>query len=336
MRRAARAPTTLTQYDPSRSVLINGLARPYPNFLVEHWVRIEPITIKTVAFVGVQAPNGLFTPVGTAFFALWEVGDVSYAFAVTAAHVIDNLSDASKSRVGLRVNKKNGEPAEFIQLDIAHGIRHPDAANDLLMFAVYLDAAIFDIAAIPISRDKMAANSEGTSGTMEGDHICAIGLYTTHYGSTANIPVVRTGNIAALPREPIWTKRGFIDAYLIELRTIAGLSGSPVFQTVLPVRIRDGKPEFRKGDNPKCSLIGMLLGYHAVQYKEDQIEVPRFAPQETKDASADASELSTDERNTGFGVAIPIERLIEIFEAPEFGQRVVQFGNYTNVEFRET
>jgi hypothetical protein len=50
-------------------------------------------------------------------------------------------------------------------------------------------------------------------------------------GSTRNIPIVRTGVIAAMPAidEPFVRKGEEYHAYLAEMRSIGGLSGSPVF-----------------------------------------------------------------------------------------------------------
>jgi len=64
-----------------------------------------------------------------------------------------------------------------------------------------------------------------------GDETFAIGLFRSHYGQQRNMPVIRVGNIAAMPEEPIAAKYGkdFIEGYLVEMRSIAGLSGSPVF-----------------------------------------------------------------------------------------------------------
>jgi hypothetical protein len=56
-----------------------------------------------------------------------------------------------------------------------------------------------------------------------------IGLFTRRIGSQRNIPIVRIGNVAALPEELIRTRSGLMKAYLVEMRSIAGLSGSPVF-----------------------------------------------------------------------------------------------------------
>lgn len=114
------------------------------------------------------------------------------------------------------------------------------------------------------------------------------------------------------------TARGYTAAYLVELRTIAGLSGSPVFQTSHPVRIRNGDPQFRNQDVSQGTILGMLIGYHCVEDKDDIIPIPRF--EAVREASAGGAEYSADERNTGFGVVIPIERVFEVFERADVRQ----------------
>jgi hypothetical protein len=50
-----------------------------------------------------------------------------------------------------------------------------------------------------------------------------VGLFSEHQGAERNIPIVRVGNIAAMPEEPVLTTSwGAIDAYLIEARSIGG------------------------------------------------------------------------------------------------------------------
>lgn len=146
---------------------------------------------------------------------------------------------------------------------------------------------------------------------MPGDPVCAVGLYTSHYGRLSNSPVVRTGHVAAVAGEPVQSGRGYASAHLIELRTIAGLSGSPVFQTTFPVRIHNGQLYQRNEDESHGTILGMLIGYHVVETSEDQIQV---APSNNEADNAQHP-LSIDERNTGFGVVIPIERVCDILES---------------------
>jgi hypothetical protein len=62
-----------------------------------------------------------------------------------------------------------------------------------------------------------------------GDEVFVTGIFGHFVGNGRNHPIVRTGNIAMMPTEPIPTTRGMMDAYLIESRSLGGISGSPVF-----------------------------------------------------------------------------------------------------------
>ena len=62
-----------------------------------------------------------------------------------------------------------------------------------------------------------------------GSPVGLTGLFVHHHGSSRNIPIVRSGNIAAMTDEPVSTRRGLMTAFLVEVRSIGGLSGSPVF-----------------------------------------------------------------------------------------------------------
>jgi hypothetical protein len=55
----------------------------------------------------------------------------------------------------------------------------------------------------------------------------------------------------------------------------------------------------------------MMLGYHLVASAKDQIVVPKMQGEEPQ------SEYSLDERNTGFAVVVPIEKLFDVMEASD-------------------
>ena len=62
-----------------------------------------------------------------------------------------------------------------------------------------------------------------------GDEVFITGLFTKVQETTKNIPIVRTGTVAMIPGEKIPFGDNLIEAYLVEARSIGGLSGSPVF-----------------------------------------------------------------------------------------------------------
>ena len=179
---------------------------------------------------------------------------------------------------------------------------------DIALFNIALDMSIYDFRMLPFDRAETEKSRKTFWDPGLGDEVVTVGLYTSHYGQTKNIPVVRVGHLAALPDEPVRTEFGYAEAYLIETKSIAGLSGSPVFVSVPSVVFKNGQLlQMSVAAHP---ILGLLIGYHVVESKEDQIVVPQF--QGAKSASADGG---IDERNTGFAVVIPIERIFDILES---------------------
>jgi len=147
-----------------------------------------------------------------------------------------------------------------------------------------------------------------------GDEVAVVGLYTSHHGLTKNIPIVRIGHIAMMPDEPVMSTRGEVQAYLVEVKSIVGLSGSPVYINIPPLRVINRKLEILDTNDkgPGAICIDMMLGYHLVSSREDQIVVP---DQQTGSQEEIKEKFSLDERNTGFGVVVPIERIFDIMES---------------------
>ena len=182
---------------------------------------------KCVAFIGARDPaSGAVEFGGTCFFVAKPSGlpNLVFTYAVTALHVLEQINTLGHS-VGIRLNTKDGR---FLLVEINTWLKHP-----------YADVAIapLPLASLPITADHMAYPISGFAGPeviqkMDvgiGDEVFLTGLFTPHKGTGRNIPIVRTGNIAAMREEPISTQMGDMDAYLIETRSLGGLSGSPVF-----------------------------------------------------------------------------------------------------------
>src|SRR5689334_11059030 len=113
-----------------------------------------------------------------------------------------------------------------------------------------------------------------------GDEVAIVGLFYSHFGEAKNVPIVRTGNIAAMPDEPVPTSHGLTDAYLVEVRSIGGISGSPVFThlavrpetTVLPAQ---PYPQMERKTLAKAEhahyLLGLVQGYYTINTQDDWI-----------------------------------------------------------------
>jgi hypothetical protein len=224
-------------------------------------VRTHSEIRRCIAFVGVES-QGHFTPHGTGFFGGLAFGGMIFQFLITADHLLDQIAGDSFS---VRINRRSGG-AECIRLPKAHAIRHYNKLNDLAIFSVSFGTDIYDFAMIELDRADLVKSRAEVWDVHLGDEVCAMGVYTSHHGLARNIPVMRVGNLAALLEEEVrGPQGGYVEAYLIELRTIAGLSGSPVFVTPPPLEVRNGQLVYMKGEDRPLLPLGVLVGYHTAE-----------------------------------------------------------------------
>jgi len=71
----------------------------------------------------------------------------------------------------------------------------------------------------------------GPNGFGVGDEVYIAGLFGFATGTRSNSPILRVGNLAMIPSDRVETRGryGAMEAYLIEARSLGGLSGAPVF-----------------------------------------------------------------------------------------------------------
>lgn len=115
---------------------------------------------------------------------------------------------------------------------------------------------------------------------------------------------MRIGNLAALAEEKVFAGEfGLVDAYLIEVRSIGGLSGSPVFLNLGVVRHVDNQVKYSTG-GPMVFLLGLIHGHYDMPSSSVDI------------AQTDASEQLTTERvNTGMAIVVPMNKIFEVVNA---------------------
>ncbi|TGU93166.1 hypothetical protein EN794_032410 [Mesorhizobium sp. M00.F.Ca.ET.151.01.1.1] len=263
-------------------------------------MRVHHEIPRTVVFVGTEA-SGRFVPVGSGFLGGVTLNDVHFPFLVTADHVVDLIK---ADEIAVRLNRKDAEPL-VVRIPKAH--KFGDHRNDIALFGFTWPGNI-EHNAVHLSRAEHEDRQKALMLPGIGDEVATVGLYASHYGYTRNVPVVRIGNIARMPdEEQVRSTRGYCSAYLIETRSIMGLSGSPVFLNVPRIKVeQNGELKTLSGDGVGAYPIGMMVGYHLVRSAEDQIAIPH---DEDSQPGPD-----TDERNTGFAVVIPFEAILDIME----------------------
>ena len=277
---------------------------------------ISENTRKCVAFLGIRVKDE-FHPKATCFFVNYLDLQHNFHYLVTAEHVVSGLLSQNHD-IWLRANLVDGDNGE-LPIDSSQFYYHPDAGRDQT-----------DVAVLPIAGRNVTDRATGETATLDtqairingddsfgptlefqqqcmglGSPVAIVGLFRSHYGKNRNVPLVRMGNVAARsdPKEPILTPIGYIEAYLIEAMSIAGLSGSPVFSLMgeaLFLSRALGAPlgEY-KGQT--SALLGLVHGHFDVKNLNEDV----------------VSDSANESINTGIGVVVPFHKILEAIEQPE-------------------
>jgi hypothetical protein len=216
---------------------------------------------------------------------------------VTAKHVAERMG--TDFIIGF--NGKDGLPLYLRSNEEVNWFYHPtepDAVDVAVMPFTPGKGDLYDFMGVPVdsfaTTERIAEFSIGL-----GDEITNIGLFAPFPGKTHFIPIIRTGNVAMMPEDPVPTQIGEIEAYLVEGRSMGGLSGSPVFcrSTVhVPVSTDRGKQGIVSGLG-EFHFLGLMHGHF---HKE-------FFP-----------EPHTQEFvNMGVAIVIPAKKILEVLYHPE-------------------
>ena len=139
-----------------------------------------------------------------------------------------------------------------------------------------------------------------------GDEVFATGLFTPAPGTARNVPILRHGNIAMMPEEQIQTESGFADVYLVESRSIGGLSGSPVFvRPTINARVFNesgGKTDFVVAGHG-MTLLGLIHGHWDI--KESDLNKAFFSNDPKRGV------------NLGIGIVVPAIKILETLNRHE-------------------
>lgn len=264
---------------------------------------------KSVVFVGYKDSDNNFKLAGTAFFIgvpLTNKPENSFIYLITAKHIIEGIKTKSKDqKVYLRFNVKN-DGTILMPVPIDKWLFHPQDES--------VDGAVLPISGGPqleggqqldflLLPNNIAVTQEivEKEGIGIGDEVFIVGLFAKHYGVEKNLPIIRVGNIALMSEEKINTEKyGLIDGYLIECRSIGGLSGSPVIVHLAGVRLIKGQKNYQiLGD--RFFWLGLIHGHWDVPISDTLVE--------------DA--FTHEKVNMGITIVIPAKKILEIINQEE-------------------
>jgi hypothetical protein len=273
---------------------------------------IDDLILRCAAFAGFPTTHG-FCAEGSAFFVSVREEDVAFVYVVSCTHVVRPFRDKrtrepNADSIWIRSHYGAGPPSLF-KTRRSDWTCHPDYKNvDICVhgFNVAENIEPRHIASINSSTNFLTPTLEEKYGPRLGDEIFITGAFVGRVGEARNIPVVRIANIAAMPIEPIWGASPKHPAYLIESRSIGGISGSPAFLNIDPDYER-GPGEIAENESFALPyiLVGVVQGFHSGQYPEDVI------PQNAANNEEDNVVAADVDFNAGICVMLPVARVVE-------------------------
>jgi len=265
-------------------------------------VRVPDVVMRCVGFIGEamhEDSSGISGDLcATGFFIAApydspELANKRMAYFVTAAHVAKDLSDKP---IYFLVNKRGGGVVGFRSVWTTEWWVHPtDRAADVCLIPVGQQPDA-DIKGVAI-KDFVTAEDITSKRVGVGDETFITGLFTEAPGKSQNMPIVRHGNIAMLPEEQIQTDLGYADVYLVEARSIGGISGSPVFVRALD----EGEESPARGSVRGMKLLGLAHGHWDI--KESEINQASIVHDRKTGV------------NLGIGIVTPATKILDILNS---------------------
>lgn len=256
---------------------------------------------------------------GTAFLVGVPLNnDYVTVYIVTAKHVIDCIKEKSiDQKVYLRVNIKEGG-LNYVESEIEQWVFHPsDESVDVAILNWTPPEEIIDYRVIDVNN---AATQEiiDKEKIGVGEEVFLTGLFASHSGTQKNVPIMRAGNIAAMPEEKISVKKfGNIDAYLIEVRSIGGLSGSPVFVYLGSWRSQNGSMTL--GGHSSFYWLGLMHGH----YDKDMLDMDSLSEDMLRNLRI----------NMGIAIVVPVWKILEVINQEKFIEQREKLSN--DIKLRE-
>lgn len=273
-------------------------------------MRVPDDILKCVGFIGEIAGEDSDDFTGdlcaTGFFAAMpcespELSGLRRIYFVTAKHVVD---DIKSGRSFLLINRKLGGVTQIGPITTDLWSFHPSDPTADVAVAKVSPGPEADVIGINIDYFGLPERLKKLLIGI-GDEVMSVGLFTAVPGIARNQPILRYGNIAMIPVEQIQTELGYADVFLVEARSIGGISGSPVFVRhtyYTKVKNQNGEYDAIYTNGPGITLLGLMHGHWDI--KESELNKPTIIHDRQRGV------------NLGVGIVVPAAKIYETLCAP--------------------
>jgi hypothetical protein len=248
-------------------------------------------------------------PTADAAVASEGAGGTGFLVAIQGArrpepffHLITNTHVACSEPRFLRIKTTSGE-ADVVRIEGTDWVNHSD--GDDVAVSQLERKPHWDLDAIAWSDMAVTPGRLGELNVGVGDEVFMLGRFVAHQGKQRTQPLARFGSIAMMPGEPVVDGRGFnVEAFLVEMRSLSGFSGSPVFVHIAPGTYR-GNGTMMPFYSEAIGLLGIDAGHKTLRARV----VDRRAGQ--------ATDLDVD-LNTGISIVVPVWKIKQVLNDERF------------------
>jgi hypothetical protein len=289
------------------------------NMRISEELRASAISLATVLSVGSRERlcyqgSGFIVGVPSA-----AIPGIAYRYLVTAKHVADRLLLGGWV---VRLNTKDGRSITCRGTKEDKWWFHPTESSSVDVAVSYgnvlHEADVWHISERMFVTDERIAKH----GIGLGDEVYMIGLFSPIPGKEKNTPIVRFGNLSlipapgeGLPEVDLDGKGALAEIYVVEARSIGGLSGSAAYvRTTVSVDVPvqdnvEGAGEIRA---MRCLLpgtsflLGLVRGHWDILPEEKDEMEPRFVGRN-----------HPNRVNVGLAIVIPAKKIREVLYQQE-------------------
>ena len=196
---------------------------------------------------------------GTGFLVRYLEDGLEYLYVVTNAHVVH------KGGSTLRLNAAGGD-IEAVEIPSESWVDHPDSDDISIAPIKFEIPAEWQVSGLFWDSVCPTAFRMQELDIGVGDDVFMLGRFIGHSGRQQNQPLARFGSLAMMDGERVKDGRDLlVDAYLVEMHSLPGFSGSPVFVSVPPGSLRGAKKVIPLHENP-IALLGIDTGHKRVSH----------------------------------------------------------------------
>lgn len=182
------------------------------------------------------------------------------SFVGSFLYLITNIHVAQNSNRTVRINTTDGGVDTF-EIPASAWVNHPygdDISAATLTWQPNWAITALDWSGCAVTSSRMTELNMGV-----GDEVFMLGRFISHGGIQRNQPLARFGNIAMMPGELVKDGRNLdVEAFLVEMRSLSGFSGSPVFVYMGPGTYR-GNGTMMPFYKEVIGLMGIDTGHKA-------------------------------------------------------------------------